>query len=73
MIKGLPEIPWEYFASVLAHRGSDEQLVFFKAFVKECLSWGTRYQVQLQLASVNEKLTTEERELLSMIGYEDER
>lgn len=69
---GLQEIDWEYIASVLAHEGDDKQIPFFKAFVKECLSWGTRYQVGIQLANINSGLSKEEREILSIISYEEE-
>ena len=69
---GLQEIDWEYIASVLAHEGADKQIPFFKAFVKECLSWGTRYQVEIQLANINSRLSKEEREVLGMIGFEPE-
>jgi hypothetical protein len=65
------EIDWEYLGAVLAREGDDCQVPFFKAFVKECNSWGTRLQVEKQLAFINIGLTREERETLSMIGYEE--
>lgn len=64
---------WKYAGACLANGDSDEQVDFLRAFVKECLSWGTRYQVELQLANVNHGLTSEERKVLSMIGYKGEQ
>ena len=68
---GLSEPDWGYIGAVLARGGDDEQAVFFKAFVKECKTWGTEYQVEMQLAYVNGKLTKDERETLSMLSYEE--
>ena len=66
------DVDWEYLGAVLAQSGDDEQAQFFKAFVKECNSWGTRHQVEMQLAGVNALLSNNERETLSMIGYTEE-
>lgn len=68
---GLQDVEWGYVGARLANCGDDEQSEFFKAFIKECLSWGTRYQVGIQLAGVNHKLTPEEREVLSQLSYEE--
>jgi hypothetical protein len=65
------DFDWEYVGAVLAQSGDDEQAIFFKAFVKECNSWGTRLQVEGQLASVNLKLTPDEKKTLGMIGHEE--
>jgi len=65
------DIDWEYLGAVLAQSDSCDQAVFFKSFVKECLSWGTRLQVETQLSCVNKELTNEERGVLGMIGYSD--
>ena len=67
------EIDWEYLGALLARSDDDEQAEFFKAFIKECNSWGTAYQVELQLAFINNKLTPEERETLKMLGYKEEK
>jgi len=67
----LKEVDWQYIGASLAKACDDEQVEFFKAFVKECQVWGTHYQVENQLAGVNLKLTKDEREVLSMLGYED--
>ena len=65
------EIDWEYIGAILAQSDDNKQAEFFKAFIKECNSWGTRLQVESQLACVNLKLTKEERETLSMLSYEE--
>jgi hypothetical protein len=70
MRQGLVDIDWELAGAMLANEGSDEQTKFFKSFVKECLDWGTKHQVQVQLASVNHDLTESEKDILSMLGYE---
>ena len=63
------DVDWAYLGSLLAQSGDDDQVEFLKAFVKECKSWGTEYQVGMQLASVNRLLSVPEKETLSMIGY----
>lgn len=68
---GLATPDWAYIGAVLARAGDDEQAQFFKAFVAECNTWGTTYQVQSQLAFVNFKLTDDEKETLSMLSYKD--
>lgn len=66
---GLQEIEWGYVGARLANEDDHAQAEFFKAFIKECLSWGTRYQAEGQLARINQKLTSDERELLGMLSY----
>ena len=56
---GLRDIDWEQVGAQLANESDNEQVEFFKSFVKEMNSWGTHYQTQMQLAFVNEKLTKE--------------
>lgn len=65
------EIDWEYIGALLAQSDDTEQAKFFKTFVKECNSWGTRHQVEMQLAGVNQGLTDDEKETLSMLGYKE--
>ena len=72
MKQGLRDIDWDYAGAALARADDNEQAVFFKAFIKECNSWGTNHQVQMQLAFINAKLTKDERETLGMLGYEKE-
>lgn len=69
---GLNEPDWNYIGSVLARSSDDEQAKFFKAFIKECQSWGTHYQVEMQLCYINNKLTKEEREVLGILSYEED-
>ena len=69
---GLQDTNWEYIGARLAQTDDHNQTAFFKAFVKECLSWGTRHQVEYQLAGVNSELTKEEKNVLGMLGYEGE-
>ena len=68
----LKEVDWNYIAASLAGETAETQATFLKAFEKECLTWGTHYQVELQLAGVNGKLTEEEIEVLSMLTYQEE-
>jgi len=68
----ITEINWKYIAAVLANEGDDVQSDFFKSFVAECKTWGTSYEVQTQLASINAKLTKDEKELLGMITYQSD-
>jgi hypothetical protein len=68
----MTELDWALIGSILANQSDEEQATFLKAFIRECKSWGTHHQIELQLAMVNAKLTDEEKELLSMIGYKEE-
>ena len=69
---GFIDIDWKYIGARLANESDVEQIDFFKGFIKECLSWGTRFQVEQQLAHINHKLTDEEREILSMLSHNQE-
>ena len=73
LTQGLEEINWEVAGAKLANVDSTIQTKFFKAFVKECLSWGTRYQAESQLAYINMNLTEEEKQLLNMISFREEK
>ena len=70
---GLQDTNWEYIGARLAQSNNHEQATFFKAFLKECKSWGTEHQIQIQLANINDLLTKEEKEDLSMITYIEEK
>ena len=65
---GIRDVDWKYVGALLARSGDDEQIQFFKAFIKECNSWGTKHQVEFQLSGIRLKLTSEEKETLSMLG-----
>jgi len=64
------DIDWQYVGATLAREDDLAQVEFLRAFVQECNSWGTRLQVEQQLAYVNQKLTPDERETLAMLGYD---
>lgn len=66
------DIDWPYIGAALAREDDNIQAAFFKAFARECLSFGTYYQAESQLASINLKLTDQEKELLGMIGYKED-
>jgi len=68
---GFTEIDWEYVASQLAHEDDNTQATFLKAFVKECGTWGTQFQVEKQLAGVNHLLADEEKDVLGMLTYKE--
>ncbi len=68
---GMKDVDWAYMGALLARGNDDNQASFLKSFLKECNSWGTDYQVQQQLASINLKLTDKEREQLSMLSYKE--
>jgi hypothetical protein len=65
------EIDWAYIGAMMANADSNEQVEFFRAFVKECGKWGTHFQVESQLACINMNLSKEEREVLRMLGYSE--
>lgn len=67
--KGILSLDWELIAAVLAEENSDEQTKFFKSFVKECKTWGTNLQIEMQLAHVNKGLSSDEKKTLSMISF----
>ena len=65
-------IDYETVAALLAGESDEEQGVFFKVFIKELRSQcKTDHNTQMQLACINDKLSDDEKELLSMIGYKD--
>lgn len=63
------DVDWEYMGALLAQSDDNNQAKCLKAFVKECLSWGTALQVEKQLAYTNAQLTDEERDTLSMLSF----
>ena len=72
MGKGVVSLDWEYLGALLAQSDGDNQAVFVKSFIKECKSWGTNFQVQQQLGYINQKLTKDEKEVMSMWGYDED-
>lgn len=65
------EIDWIYVGSLLANEDENAQTAFFRGFVKECKTWGTNYQVGIQLAGVCRGLSGEEKDVLSQITYKE--
>jgi len=65
------ETDWEYIGSLLAREDSKKQTTFFRAFIAECQSWGTHFQVEQQLARINSDLTSDERDVLKMLSYNE--
>lgn len=63
------DVDWKYLGALLAQSDDDDQVEFLQEFVKECNSWGTRHQVESQLASVNMRLSDDEKQTLGMIGH----
>lgn len=66
----LKDFDWDLLGALLANMDNEKQAKFFKSYVKECKSWGTNYQIELQLAHVNDGLSKEERQILSMLGFD---
>ena len=69
---GLQNTDWSFVGAKLSIASDDEQIAFFKAFVKECRSWETSHQAEMQLANINSGLNDDEKELLSMLGYKED-
>ena len=74
MKHGLPiELDWSYLGALFATLDDDEQVLFFRAMLKEMETWSTAYQGEKQLAHINDKFTQEEKERLSMLGWHEGR
>jgi hypothetical protein len=59
--------------AALAHVCSDEQAEFFAAFMRELFrACGGQAKAQLQLAYVLDHLSPQQREVLSMLAYNEE-
>lgn len=65
-------IDWSSAGAQFANADSSEQIAFFKTMLTEMRAWGTRHEQQMQLASINQGLTPEERRDIGMLGYEKE-
>jgi len=63
-------VDWKLVGARLAVVSDDEQSEFFKSFCKEIFTWPTCYEREMQLLSVNKKLTENERELLGCLSHE---
>ena len=60
---------WALVGAELAKEDDHAQVEFFKSFLKECRTFGTDHQTDMQLMSINEKLTEDEKEMMQTIGY----
>jgi len=64
-------IDYNSVAAFLANENDEIQAEFFKTFIIELQKvCKTHYHTEFQLAGINQNLSKEERELLSMIGFE---
>ncbi len=63
---------WSLAGAELARQDDETQAQFFKSFLKECNTWGTHHQVEIQLSFINGKLTKEEREQLGMLSFQED-
>ena len=60
-------------AAKLAHIDAEEQAKFFNVFCKELThACGTRFTAELQLAYVSKDITDETKELLQMLGVNND-
>ena len=65
-------VDYETVAALLANESDEEQGAFFKVFIKELKAQcKTNHNAEMQLAHVNNKLSDEEKELISMLGYKE--
>lgn len=60
----ITEINWELVGAQLANADEIEQAKCLNAMAKEMLSWGTRYQAEMQVTAIQARLTEEAKELL---------
>ncbi len=68
---GIRDIDWKQVGAMLAESDDKNQADFFKSFVKECNSWETKFQIEMQLVGINQLLTEEEKQILAMISFKD--
>ena len=62
----ITDIDWGYIGAVLANEGDIEQAEFLKSLLNEMRTWGTNFQIQVQLAHTASRLSSADRELLSI-------
>jgi len=67
------QIDWSLIGAQLAQESDVEQSDFFKAFVKEALTYGTSYQCEMQMTSIGIKLTDKEKDVLYDISYRENK
>lgn len=65
-------IDYQTVAALLANESDEEQVAFFKTFLKELKGvCRTNYNAEMQLAGVNRQLTDDEKELIGMLGFKE--
>jgi len=62
----ITDIDWSFIGATLANESDDAQAEMLNAMAKEMLSWGTRYQAEMQVANLCALLTEETKELLDL-------
>ena len=67
-------IDWSVLGAQLACEDNTVQAEFLEAFAKELVTGcKSRHGAEMQLCWVNDELTKDAKELLHMIGFEDEK
>ena len=66
------ETDWSLVGAELAKEDDHAQIKFFKAFLKEAQTYGTHFQTEMQLISINKGLTNDEKELAATIAFKEE-
>jgi hypothetical protein len=66
MRKGIVPLDWKLIGAMCADEGSVAQLEFFKSFLNEMRSWGTNFQIEVQLCEIAGELEDADRRLLSI-------
>jgi hypothetical protein len=61
----ITEINWELVGAQLANADDEDQAKMLNAMAREMLSWGTKYQAEMQVTSIQSKMTDEAKELLN--------
>ena len=70
---GTKDIDWAEVGAMLAHAGDEEQSTFLASFCKELrTSCATSYNVGIQMAYVQDKLSKEDQEMLATLGPDKE-
>lgn len=70
---GTKDIDWAEVGAMLAHAGDEEQSTFLASFCKELrVACATSYNVGMQMAYVQGKLSKQDREMLAALGNDKE-
>lgn len=63
-------IDWKVLGALLAEQDDKTQAEFFKCFLAEMDSWPTKYQKDMQLATIGRLLSDAEQEAIMFMGKE---